>query len=106
MRLVVALVLAAALAACGTDLNVGDTCTQTGGCDDGLTCDTGVAGGYCTRACTQPGQVAECRDGAICDQLPGQAMACVKLCEVQSDCRADLACSGITGSSLKACKPQ
>jgi len=25
---------------------------------------------------------------------------------VQSDCRADLQCNGVTGSSIKACRPQ
>jgi len=103
---VVALVLAALLAACGGELNVGAACGSSGGCDDGLTCDTDVVGGYCTRDCTQPGQVAECPDGSICDELAGQAMRCVKLCEIQSDCRADLSCNGVTGSSFKACKPK
>ena len=106
MRTAAALLFAVAVAACGGDLNVGDTCTASDGCDDGLTCDTTVGGGYCTRDCTEPGQVAECPDGAVCDELAGQAMRCVRRCEVQSDCRPDLSCNGITGSTFKACKPK
>jgi hypothetical protein len=63
-------------------------------------------GGYCTRAGATAGEVSDCPDGAICDAIAGQAMACVKICAIQSDCRDDQQCNGTTGSSLKACKPK
>ena len=43
------------VAACGGDPNIGGTCTAQGGCDDELTCDVRVPGGYCTMACATPG---------------------------------------------------
>jgi hypothetical protein len=103
--IVLALLVGSLLAACADDLNVGAACTATTGCDHGLTCDTSVAGGYCTQACTTPGQVGDCPDGAICDSVGNQAMACVKLCMIQSDCRDDQQCNGTSGSA-KACKPK
>ena len=98
--------LCGALIGCADEPNVGATCTATAGCDEGLTCETSVPGGYCTQACSTPGEVSDCPDGAICDAIGGQAMACVKICMIQSDCRDDQQCSGTTGGSTKACKPK
>ena len=104
-RALLALTLVAA--ACGDDPpNVGATCTSSGGCDDGLTCDTTALGGYCTKACTTPGDTAQCPEGAVCDGVAGAAVTCVKICQTPSDCRADQACNGTSGSNLKACKPK
>lgn len=94
------------IAACGSDPNVGGTCTGTGGCDEGLTCDTAIAGGYCTAACTTSGSTDECPDGSVCDSVSGTAITCVKICNGAEDCRADLSCNGVSGSSIKACKPK
>ena len=101
-----AMLVGTLLVGCADDLNVGDACTATADCDPGLTCETSVPGGYCTQACTTAGEVSDCPDGAICDAIGGQAMACVKICMIQSDCRDDQQCNGTTGSSLKACKPK
>jgi hypothetical protein len=98
-------VIVLGLAAC-SDPNVGGECTATGDCDDGLTCDTVPAGGYCTKACTTPGEQAECPDGSICDAVIGTQMSCVKVCSKGEDCRPDQDCNGITGSNIKACKPK
>lgn len=99
--------LALALVACGDPLNVGAMCTASGGCDEGLTCETAAAGGYCTQACTMPGSTDECPEGSICDAIIGTAMSCVKICkEDGGECRSDQSCNGITGSSTKACKPK
>ena len=93
--------------ACGDDPpNVGATCTATSGCDEGLTCNTAAAGGYCTQACTMPGETTECPEGSLCDGVLGGATECVKICEKASDCRADQDCNGTTGGSTKACKPK
>lgn len=104
-RLLLVLALAAA---CGGDdaPNVGGTCTATDGCDEDLTCDTSVTGGYCTASCTMPGTTAECPEGSICDTTSGTSITCVKICETADDCRNDLDCNGVSGSSIKACKPK
>ncbi len=95
------------LVACGGDPpNVGATCTANGGCDEGLTCDTTVPAGYCTKSCATPGSTAECPEASICDAVAGTAMNCVKSCKTSADCRADQDCNGVSGSNTKACKPK
>lgn len=104
---VLALAAAAALAAttCGSDPNVGATCTATAGCDKGLTCDTAVPNGYCTKACTTVASKDECPDGSICDSLSSSAgLSCVKICSEHTDCRGDLECNGVSSTNVKACK--
>ncbi|NVB83082.1 MAG: hypothetical protein HOV81_32185 [Kofleriaceae bacterium] len=103
-RLISALLLA--LAACSDPPNVGGTCTGNGDCDDGLTCNTAAAGGYCTQACTMPGQTEGCPEESICDEVIDNAMECVKICKTSADCRSDQDCNGVTSSSIKACKPK
>jgi hypothetical protein len=107
-RLTLSFACASLLLACGDDPpNVGGTCTATDGCDEGLTCETGAAAGYCTKACTTPGSTDGCPDGSICDAIIGTAMSCVKICkEGGGECRSDQSCNGVTGSSTKACKPK
>jgi len=94
-------------AGCGKAPNVGAACTASGGCDQGLTCDTQIDGGYCTKACNTPGSTSECPDESLCASISGApGTECGKVCTVQSDCRPDLECNGITGSSIKVCKPK
>ena len=102
------LALGAVFAACGSPPNVGSACTagQNGGCDPGLSCDTSVDGGYCTSSCTTAGSTSGCPDQSVCDSISGGAPQCLKICTVQSDCRAGLQSNGVTGSSIKACRPQ
>ncbi len=95
------------LVSCGGDApNVGGTCTAMGGCDEDLSCDTSVVGGYCTAACTTSGSTDECPDGSVCDTVSGTAITCVKICKAAEDCRSDLDCNGVSGTNLKACKPK
>lgn len=95
------------LVACGGDPpNVGGTCAAVEDCDEGLTCDSTVPGGYCTKSCTTTGTTDGCPDGSICDAISGTAITCVKICKVAEDCRSDLDCNGVSGSSIKACKPK
>ena len=55
IRAVVLGLLAAAVLTCGSDPpNVGSQCTGTQ-CDEGLTCNLNVPGGYCTAACNTRG---------------------------------------------------
>lgn len=105
---VLALALAVVLpAACsGTPPNVGSSCSAAGGCDTGLSCDNSVDGGYCTTGCITPGSTSECPEQSVCDSIGGGPKECLRLCTGQADCRADLQCNGVTGSALKACRPQ
>ena len=105
LRLVTFVVLACGIASCGDPPNVSGTCTANADCDEGLTCDTAVPMGYCTKACTTAGSTDQCPEDTVCDALSGTSLGCVKICSVQSDCRADLSCNGVSGSSHKACKP-
>jgi len=107
LRIMPAVLLLTAVLGCGDDPpNVGATCTAAGGCDKGLTCNTGFAGGYCTVACTQTGTTAGCPEGAICDAVTGVGTTCVRVCQTSSDCRAGVDCNGVSGSNIKACKPK
>ncbi len=98
------LLLTGILAGCSDRPNVGGACTATGGCDQGLTCDVAVVGGYCTKSCTTQGATSGCPEGSVCDQFGGSALSCAKICQNQSDCRVDLECNGTSGSSAKICK--
>jgi len=104
-----ALCLATAVgpAACsGTPPNVGATCTASEGCDPGLQCDATADGGYCTTGCSTQGSTSECPDQSVCDSFAGGPKECFRICTVQADCRADQECNGLTGSTIKACKPK
>ena len=93
--------------ACGGDPpNIGNTCTATDGCDEDLTCDTSIPGGYCTTSCTTSGSTEQCPEEAVCDTVAGSALNCVKICKTGADCRADQDCNGVSGSNIKACKPK
>ena len=96
------------LLGCGGDdpPNIGDGCTATAGCDEGLTCNTSVPGGYCTKACTTSGSTSECPENSVCDALSGTMVSCVQICKSSADCRTDQDCNGVSGSSIKACKPK
>lgn len=100
-------VLVVLLVSCGGDPpNVGGACTATAGCDDGLTCSTTVPGGYCTTGCTTSGSTDQCPEASVCDAISGTAITCVKTCSTKADCRSDQDCNGVSGSSIKACKPK
>jgi hypothetical protein len=95
-----------AIAACGGPPDVGASCVAAKDCDDSLTCSTAIPGGYCTAACTTSGSTSECPEGAVCDSVSGAGNTCVKVCKTTSDCgRADVGCNGVSGSNIKACKP-
>ena len=95
-----------ALVGCSDPPNISGTCAVADDCDDDLTCNTAVAGGYCTVACTVSGSTDECPDDSICDTVAGAALSCVKICKAAADCRTDLDCNGVSGSNIKACKPK
>ena len=94
--------------ACGSDdaVQIGDTCSVNDRCQaSGLACETSAPGGYCTMLCTRLGQQAECPDDAVCDAIGNVTNVCVRVCTDSSDCRSDQNCNGVTGTSIKACKP-
>jgi hypothetical protein len=94
------------LSACGgSGAGVAGKCTSNGDCSSGLTCNTSIAGGYCTQTCPTTGVTTGCPSGSVCDQIGGSAMlACEQICTKQSDCRTGLECDGVSGSGAKACK--
>lgn len=102
-----AICLVLLLAACGeAPPNVGAACDGDQACDEGLSCELAVAGGYCTRDCTRSGDTSECPEDSICDDIFGAATACVRICQSSADCREDQDCNGVSGSNVKACKPK
>lgn len=101
-----ALILAFLLSACGDDPpQVGGVCSSGADCDEGLHCDTSVAGGLCTKNCSAAGERAECPEGAVCDTL-GTGTVCLKACKEDTECRPDQSCTGISRGSGKACHPK
>lgn len=59
-------------------------------------------------ACETPGATSEeCEDGSVCGQAGdvGNIYLCQKLCTVQTDCQMTESCNGISGTSLKGCRP-
>ncbi|KYF85871.1 hypothetical protein BE18_01775, partial [Sorangium cellulosum] len=57
-------------------------------------------------ACEDEGADGECEDGAVCGKPDDSAaLECLKVCVEQADCPADQECNGISGSSLKGCRP-
>lgn len=101
-----ALVVAAGvlLSGCG-ESSVGKACASTDECDNGQTCYTDVPGGYCSKGCTTEGTDEECPGGSVCATNSGKLL-CSETCQTQADCRADYECNGVTGSSVKACRPK
>ena len=102
------LILVVAVGCSGNGPNVGDMCgVNRPVCDESLSCSSSVAGGYCTTACSSPGSTAQCPEGSVCDDAAPLGLSCLKICEEAADCgRSDVTCSGVTGSSIKACKPR
>lgn len=95
------------VAACGGDPpNVGGSCSSNEMCDEGLTCDTAIPGGYCTTSCSTTGSTSECPEDSVCDTVSGAGVTCVKICKTAEDCRGDLDCNGVSGTNIKACKPK
>jgi hypothetical protein len=101
--LFLAAVAAAILTACGGS-SVGRSCSADGDCDNGQTCFLDMPGGYCSKGCTIEGLADECPGGSICASS-GTRLLCAAECRNQDHCRADYECNGLTGSSVKVCRP-
>ncbi|MFO0760810.1 MAG: hypothetical protein U0359_30315 [Byssovorax sp.] len=55
-------------------------------------------------ACDAEGQTDVCEDGAVCGKAV-DALQCLKICVEKTDCPAGYDCNGVSGSSIKACRP-
>lgn len=55
-------------------------------------------------ACDAEGQEGACEDGAVCGKGT-DTLQCLKVCVEKSDCPANYDCNGISGSSIKGCRP-
>ena len=80
-RIVAAIILLAALAACRPQ--IGDPCNTSIECPEGAACDTTATGGYClSYDCLDSG----CPEGAVC--VPFRTFsACMQYCASDDDCR-------------------
>lgn len=94
----------ALMAGCGAS-SVGRSCTATADCDNGQTCFTSAPGGYCSRGCSAEGTAVDCPGGTVCANHGG-TLLCSSTCQTQAECRAEYECNGLTGSSVKACRPK
>lgn len=69
------------LVACSTEADIGEDCDE-----DGKTEGT-------------------CVSGAVCSKDKAGALKCLKLCSEQPTCGTNETCNGVSGSGLKACRP-
>ena len=56
--------------------------------------------------CTNEGDTSECESGAVCAKNVSDVIQCLTICTDKSQCASTEDCNGITGSSLKACRPK
>jgi hypothetical protein len=57
--------------------------------------------------CEVEGAEGECEEGAVCGKPDDtEAPLCLKVCEDQVDCAADEDCNGVSGTSIKGCRPK
>lgn len=60
-------------------------------------------------SCDEEGLVAgECDEGLVCGKRSDTSsdLVCLKQCSTQADCAGTEDCNGVSGSSLKACRPK
>lgn len=56
--------------------------------------------------CDAEGDAAQCVDGAICGKNNSEVLECLKTCVNQTDCTPDQDCNGVSGTSVKGCRPK
>jgi len=93
-------------AACSGGSGIGSRCAGRTDCPSALECIVQAQGGYCTFACTLPGEQGRCPGDSVCAQIFSGEVVCLKRCTAQADCRPDTDCTGITGSGARACRPR
>jgi hypothetical protein len=70
-----------------------------------IACGNGELG----ESCEESGKVSgECDDGLVCGKKSDTSsdLVCLKQCSSQAECSVDETCNGVSGSSLKACRPK
>lgn len=87
LRLVGALGLLLASAACSTD--VGDECTSDAECGRGRICDRASRAGYCTVSPCAPNS---CPENSVCVRFENDLTYCMALCDTHEDCREGYSC--------------
>jgi hypothetical protein len=100
-RLMLLLLLSAALVGCGSA--IGDACAKDQDCG-GRTCDraTSVPGGYCTQRCTL-GDPSSCPTGAGCVNHHAN-VECLRTCVQNIECRDGYLCIDFRGQG-RFCLP-
>lgn len=107
MRRLIFLGVAGLLAVCsvGCGTTVGDPCTTTRECGDGLCLNTDYTpGGYCTTEC-QLGVDGSCPAGSRCveDALDGDRPGCLLECGGDGDCRTGYVCRRVKDHPFTVC---
>jgi hypothetical protein len=83
---------------------VGIPCVDRDDCEPAQDCFPAPAG-FCTRGCSEPGQVRDCPSGTICTFF-GQSLVCSPPCEIDRDCRINFECALThAGGTKSACRP-
>lgn len=55
--------------------------------------------------CEESGKTeGECETGGVCGKSATDALVCLKVCAVQTDCAADQDCNGVEGTNTKGCR--
>jgi hypothetical protein len=73
---------------------VGDPCTASADCQNGLFCEGADPGGQCQRSCLAD---ADCGTGNLC-ALDSGALKCYRACRTDADCpRPGYPCVGVDG---------
>lgn len=80
----VALLMSVYATGCGAEAELGEECEEQGATD------------------------GECVDGGVCGTSgeEGTALTCLTICTEQADCPDTWECNGVSGSSVKGCRPK
>lgn len=100
--------LALSALGCGAASRLGGACTTNADCDYGQICNSGGAGGFCSRGCSLDGTRGECPEGGTCSTvgtgIGTTSLICVPLCS-GGGCREGYECVA-AGGTVTACKPK
>lgn len=102
--LLLGVALTLALSACNLT-SAGIACENRADCEPGQDCLT-APGGFCSRGCTEPGQLRDCPRGTICTIFGKDQLVCSTPCQTSADCRVNFECVLThNGGTDSACRP-